>query len=418
MKKTMVKSSDYELYKVPLPWKILLRNDRNSFIVSELEKRHPRFSGNCCYDTRYVVDRHNLIADIVVMDKSSLAEYRNCGGELFLEKEKNRNVFSGKSKIIRALTIFLILLAGILSFRIVISLLEDEAAIVELVSENDSNDVAEETFAEENPLEKLVGEVFSSVSARGGKISSFSFSRRNTANERIGQCKFSIFGCNSEDVANARYCAVSFKNNEPHFDLVLPFTEKIRSENPSEKTIRISQGQNPDFEAEDLGLSSLRNRLRALGAVIESEHDEPECAEINFFTPLSQMYSCLKTCAAESEDLGWSEKNLLVSVNGGMGKISLSFEKNQCEKESGVLMMCAQYAYLFSSEPKSDLKIVPKKTRLFATLNRQSGGGESEDALKESKIGEIRRKDGSVLICVRNDKGRIAYMKKEAVNAN
>ncbi len=403
MKKTMVKSTDYELYKVPLPWKVLLRNNMNSLIVSELEKRHPRFSGNCCYDTRYLIERHNLIADVVVMDKASLAEYKNSGGELFLEEERKRNVFSPRTRIMRGLTAFLILLSGLLSLRIVISLLEDDPPLVELVSESASS-FLEEAPSKTASAQELSSEVFASVSGGGGKISSFSFTSQNSAGGRSGSCKFSVYGCNSEEVANARYCVVSFRNNEPHFDLELPFTEK---------GLHFSSQRIP-AEKDELALSSMRKSLLSIGAVIESEHDDEGFSEIIFHTPPAKLYSCLKTCAEKAESFGWCEKNLFVSAGDGIGKISVTFEKNHAGGEIGLLRLCAQYAYLFAPE----LKILPKKTRLFSWKNGE-GMADSGKAGKdfEEKIGEIRRKDGSLFICVRKENGRIAYISKEAENA-
>ena len=103
MKKIMVNAADYEMYRFLLPWKFLFSREKK-FILGELEKLHPRFSGSCCYDTKYSFHKQNLMAEVVVMEKANLARYKTAGGELFLENETKRSVFSGRAKILRILS--------------------------------------------------------------------------------------------------------------------------------------------------------------------------------------------------------------------------------------------------------------------------------------------------------------------------
>ena len=406
MKKTIVKCSDYEFYRIFLPWKYIFSHRKN-FIVGELEKMHPRFSGNCCYDTKYSIEKRNLLAEVVVMEKSNLAQYKNSGGKLYLESEKNRNVFSGRTKIIHALSLVLIMLTGIFSFRIAKSLIAPESPAVE--------EICEQIFEDENVLsseekavsdsESLVFSVFASVSSHGGKISMFSYNRNDSLvnGKSGGLCTFSIYGCNCEDVANAQYCVVSFKDNEPHFEMVLPF----HCELPAEKILsdeKITAGQ------EISAVVAIRTQLRDLGAVFEQERNGDEAVEFSFFARREILYSCLKIASVEAENALWAEKFISVSEKGGMCKVKLAFLKNRERDSFSPLQVTAQYAYLFGSE----IKLAKKPKNLF-----QISPVSSELSLaSKNKIGEIKKKDGSVLVCYRNSDGRMAFEKKEVVNAN
>ncbi|WP_296323250.1 hypothetical protein [Treponema sp. UBA3813] len=406
MKKTIVHVADYELYKILLPWKSLF-SGVNALILSELEKRHPRFSGNCCYDAKYLLERKNLMAEVVVMDKANLARYKRSGGALYLETEQKRSVFSGKARFFHGCTLILLVMAGLLSFRIAKSLQKESSGSLP------SEDV--EVPLSETPSlpggEELVKEIFASVSHRGGKISSFSY-RRNEGGRLFssdgGKCSFSIYGCNSEDVANARYCRVSFKNNEPHFQLELPFGYG--------KTVgeKVSDGVIFSYEDELIALASVRKELRSLGAVIESEHNGEKSAEFAFSVDESHLYSCLKICGENAEKILWREKNLSLSEKAGKCRVELSFEKCESLPEDGncgeLLLLCSRYAYLFASE----LKIQPKVAKVFPIV--ASSKNTSQKIIVKEKIGEVKQSNGESLVCYRDINGKITFEKKELVN--
>ena len=115
MKKVMVSVADYEIYRFLMPWKFVFSREK-AFILSELEKMHPRFSGSCCYDTKYVLKKRQVMAEVVVMEKARLARYKTAGGELFLESEKKRSVFSNRARIVRILSIILIKIVIIFTY--------------------------------------------------------------------------------------------------------------------------------------------------------------------------------------------------------------------------------------------------------------------------------------------------------------
>ncbi len=390
MKKIIVSSKDYELYRFFMPWKYLFAHEENRFILGELEKQHPRFSATCCFDTKYSLKKKQVLAEVVVMEKSSLARYKTGGGELFIEENKKRSVFSSRTKIFRTLTLILIILSGILSFRIAKTVFSERE---NTASEQTENPLIEDEAVEEEKLpsaQKLIDEIFSSVSLRAGKVSSFSFSDG-------GKCKISIYGCHSEDIANAKYSVVSFKDNEPYFDLELPF-EAERS-----KKACLSEG--PVNESGEI--ARVRKELKKLGSKIEMERNSENEAEFSFSVGRSVLYSALKICSEATISLGFSEKKFSVSQAKGNCQVNVLLKKGE-KSDFSVMASVAKYAYLFGKEEQ---KIVAKQSRLFE-LNTSRTLLNSID----SEIGKIRRDDGTVLICFRNKDGKTEL--KEAVNEN
>lgn len=420
MKKTIIRSADYEFYRILLPWKSIFSQHRK-FIIGELEKRHPRFSGSCCYDAKYCVEKKNLMAEIVVMEKSSLAQYKNAGGNLYIEDNTKRSVFNQRTRIVRGVSLILIMLTGILSFRIAKSLISGEKLSAEsqvaekaispadaLLAEGGSS--SDEQFTLESP-EILLPKVFASISAHGGKISAFSYSRKDSSDGRksSGLSTFSIHGCNCEEVTNAQYCVVSFKNNEPHFEMILPFQKDLLPKTCLSPDEEKSASRTLSHENDAKTIASIRSQLRELGAVIESERNGEDCVDFAFFSDFSILYSCLKICGLEAESSLWSVKSLSLTESGNRGSVRISFDKGGEKEDFSPLLLASRYAYLFGPE----LKILPKKAGLIS---------EKRDSLKnlaaKSKVGEIKKNDGSIFVCYRNSEGRMAFLKQERANEN
>lgn len=74
--KLCVNQQDYEHYLIPLPMNALFGKKRKSYLLSELEKMHPCFSDDFCFDTKLKFEKRHLFFDVVVISKMKLAEYR------------------------------------------------------------------------------------------------------------------------------------------------------------------------------------------------------------------------------------------------------------------------------------------------------------------------------------------------------
>ena len=72
----VLKNFDYEKYQLVLPYRLLFGRKRKRFIYSELEKMHPCFSDEFCFDSDICkVSKKGFVSDVMVIHKNTLAEY-------------------------------------------------------------------------------------------------------------------------------------------------------------------------------------------------------------------------------------------------------------------------------------------------------------------------------------------------------
>ena len=239
--------------------------------------------------------------------------------------------------------------------------------------------------------EKLISKTFASVSFYGGKISAFSYNlKKNPKNFSDGVCTFSIYGCNCEEFASAQYCIVSFKNNEPNFEVVLPFRIAQLMEKNRQKS---SEFFSENFGGEELCISTICNRITELGGFIKNKRNFDKKFEFAFIANSGILYSCLKICGIEAEKAHWVEKMFSVNTIENQCNVKIVFSKNAESDSFHPILQCAQYAYLFSS----NLKIFPKKQILPINVL---------DTIKnftvKNKIAVTKRKDDSVFVFYKN----------------
>lgn len=430
MGKTVINRKDYDLYRISFPWKNIFLRQKNT-LIEELEKLHPRFSASCCYEARYRLRQKKLMAEVVVIEKSRLAKYKAQGGRLYLDSAVRRRVFSEKKIFRSGIMILLLLTALFLSARIIHifpldnsdekitrfqEIMAAEARGTGANTENDENTA--NLFEEVEPMlvnESLIPEIFLSVSRHGGKISDFKYrsgDKRENKEKGIsqpGKCSFSIYGCDCEDVVSAQYCVVSFKDNKPFFELELPFEENRPEENipemPGDKDLDgMTSGEEGRF-------SDLKNTLLSLGAKLSLYQNDQDRAEISFFADSTILYSCLKSCWQCTSESGWHEDLLNVHQSGGICSVNLVLDKNNRPALYSPLFTAAEYAFLFASDLiKLERKTVKKSLSKTGPLVKSIS--------QRIRIGEIRKSDGSVIVCYRNQNGKMFFEAKEAVNEN
>ena len=98
MKNNAVKCSceDYDFYTIPVPVKAVLNRNKKHYISSQLEKLHPCFSDDCSFDTHLHLKKTGIKADVVVMQKLKLAEYKSKNKRLYIEEQKAALLFRGR----------------------------------------------------------------------------------------------------------------------------------------------------------------------------------------------------------------------------------------------------------------------------------------------------------------------------------
>ena len=102
---------DYDFYTIPFPLNALKKDRRNKYIYSELGKLHPCFSDDCCFDVKLHLKKTGLMADVVVMQKIRLAEYKAKSRNIYIEERKRIPFFKGYKSDKTLYLVILVLLA-------------------------------------------------------------------------------------------------------------------------------------------------------------------------------------------------------------------------------------------------------------------------------------------------------------------
>lgn len=104
-KRKLINKYDVEKYDILIPFKNIFGHTKKVFLYSELEKRHPCFSDEFCFDVLFrKLSKKGLFTDVFVMNKLKLAEYegkqRIPGMGLGIENQKKRIFVSQKWRLI------------------------------------------------------------------------------------------------------------------------------------------------------------------------------------------------------------------------------------------------------------------------------------------------------------------------------
>lgn len=410
MKRAVILNTDYDFYSIPLSFKNVGKGHFSKFILKELEQRHPRFSDSSCYDTKYSFRKGKINADVVVMDKCILAEYRraNKGKKLFLESGPPRDFFNEKNCFPKFLVLFILFIPLIVCTR---KLYRNFLVPTKNVSADETGllnypelpeDGTEKASVLISPVELVAG-VFTAVSKKGGKIRSFSWDGKN--------CSFCVTGCPAEEIAQAKYCAVSYTNNEPYFSLILPIQEENKTEQSS---IAYSSLDSRSFSAEKNCdernplevFASARKKMIRLGAVMQSEQFLENGGKFTFACTKENLYSVLKVLSEAADSNFWIENKFSIESQENQKLIKIQF--GVAEPDSlfsfSPLKTVTKYAFLFEEQKGTEQK-------LLSPLEKKS-----VEKVTASILGEIHAANGNIFVYYKTPEGKVYYEQKGAVN--
>lgn len=155
---------DYDFYTIPFPFKALFRSQKDRYIFSQLEKLHPCFSDDCSFDTHLRIEKSGLKADVVVMQKYKLAQYKAGKTNIIFNESPHHHFFAGKNK--RLAFIFIIAL-----ILLIIILSRWQSA----TSENQPAQITTESEPVEQNKELIIVEFLNAISDSKACITDFSW---------------------------------------------------------------------------------------------------------------------------------------------------------------------------------------------------------------------------------------------------
>ena len=108
-------SKDYDFYTIMFPFKAILRQKKEKLIYAELEKLHPCFCDDCCFDSKLRLQKGWVKAEVIVMQKLKLAEYKGAGKRIYIPEVRGKQFFVNKKigKVMFFCIVLLILLTGL-----------------------------------------------------------------------------------------------------------------------------------------------------------------------------------------------------------------------------------------------------------------------------------------------------------------
>lgn len=377
MQKVFVLRQHYDYYEITMPHIMMRKKYRDAFIYRELEKMHPLFSNRFCCDTRFVLKNGKAVAQVVVMDRIRLAEYRTSHPRknLFLEG-KRRSVFS---KELNARFLVPVCAAALFTGCILTAKYTDNQKRKPDGVKTGSQTPC--TAAVLSAPEEVCAAVLAAVKKTNGKLASFKLQN--------GKCIFSLWGCHPEDIAKTESCVVSYQNGQPHFTIVISSADSIREP---------AVGENCKKTVMEF-VPLLRKNLLSGGCTVASEQIYEDRADICFYAPYRMLSLGLRECASVAEDSGWSSRDLSVESNELSCTVRISFTTGR--SGASVCRTLSAYSELFNSQQAAAKKNVPQKQERQVVHQPNSN---------KEKVGEIISENGMRLYYYRNSSGDMACM--------
>ena len=416
----VLKNFDYEKYQLVLPYRLLFGRKRKRFIYSELEKMHPCFSDEFCFDSDICkVSKKGFVSDVMVIHKNTLAEYeakryesaagisRITGSGFFIDSCKRRRFFVNekfKRMIVTLCFVFLMIfislvLAGV---KKVVGISKKENvqafAFVEEQNVQTADDVEQNVAIVFKPGEKF----FDSISAAGGRVLSFRWEMADGSEVLEAKIK----GVFPEQLEEMKMSAVNYENEQPV--ILVTDVRPAHSKGDFQKTAdMVCSSFDPEF------YKNVRNVLSKNGAVLKEERRTPYL--IRFSCNEKVLKTLLNGVAGCFEDFGGEVCSIYIQAAGGSssgtgaGDFEISIGGEEAALARGIeLAVVAENAEFFGEI---------KKTQLSVSQSRKQNSPVKNDGLEKSedqKIGEIKTAEGSVIVFYKTSDGKIKKMKEES----
>lgn len=410
MKSNLIAEKDFDVYKIPMPFRFMRKKKRESFLNGELEKLHPRFSAKNFFDAKYSIEKGRVVANVAVMNRLIFAKYKNnSGGKLLLLSGngiKTRPIFTAKEKKLKTIGMFSILLffgGALLIFGFYFlnkkgGLYDDGKNILEKTDLGQEENLAQETAFKAQSARSIAKceKIFQSVLETGGLVTNFSASEN--------QAIFKLKNCYPEKIFGSENCTVSYQNGKPAFE------------------VRISDGllaavNSPNGERQLLGegdfLSSVREKIFECGGCVVSELLKEENASITFEIGFDKIKNLLNEIRTLEIKKNWCEKSIDLTVvqdgkeSSSGRKAAFNLEFLPFYSDESFLSLVSQFNEVFIEKLQNFGTTQPALARQTKKIRSVGEIAATTSSLQEHKIGAIRGADGKKFYYIRGNDGKI-----------
>ena len=425
--------NDFEKYSLHLPARVWFGRRREKFISSELEKRHPCFSDECCFDVKTHLTGKGINSDVVVMNKLKLAEYRQRfpkrrlfignEGKQFYVFDKKKKLFCAVVCCLAAFLFVMILLCGIIftgtpnesGLRLVET--ENTAAF-----ENVSKTV--ETGSLKNDAElndDSIGKKIILETARlGGKFAGFEW-KSDGIKETVTASVLFLYPEELDKVGEIKTGTVNYTDGKPamQIDLHKKLRQHLKSDSGPATDVVLS---------EVLPLADVKKSLRKIitqnGGRLKSEAQKPASFVFEFsygsFLNSKKFFEDFQNCVCKNglavSKINISQKNSSdVSIEISLEEklpFELGIEIAAVGKTPGIFLLKQAKSLQQKNQKTSVQNAIAVKAEeqniLPAAVNSEVNAKKNSEP-KRKKLGQIIFKDGSRKTFFKNENGKITF---------
>lgn len=399
-KKDLCPSKDYDFYIIKIPLRAFAKKQKTRFLNSELGKLHPCFSDDCCFDSHLKIERNGIKAEVVVMQKYKLAEFKNANKQrpVFVKENQRFGYFKNagnkkKRKIMSAgfcifvifiLTLFLKILRNK-------SNVSDGALKTPKTTENDIS-----AFQENDPQKTVVSEFLDNVNSLGGKVSSLEW-RLDGYTERINVSVKNVFPEAVEKLfPEAVFSPVVFENNIPVLNITIGSV--LFTGQGQQVSVDNNFSSRPDELKSSLREFLVENQIRiieenikpfSLKLQFEKDRDK-EKKQSQLITALFD-YLYVNELYADYILISTSDN---LTLNISFSSMQFSFQKNLYEN---LYKSLCRNIDVFFEKTASDYEFENAKKTLA-----------SDYSIRETKVGQVIHSDGTVIEFYKDENGKIS----------
>jgi len=409
-KNNVIKKYDFERYEVLLPYRYLSGRRKRKFLFNELEKMHPCFSDDFCFDSDFKgLTRKGIASDVFVINKRKLAEYeekRNFQGAGFiLEEQKNKKHFfvSSKMKSVIAGSVLCIVLAitGII-FSSAACFDQKEEIKKEDFTEGKANALTKENYAfEEGGAEagELGASFFEAVKLAGGSLNSLKWGFdgfKETISASVKNVYPEELSSISEWKMNGQSIQLSYKGEEP-----------VMSVDYQRKTFTGKGKNNNAYKSDYSGFChKMRTVLKENNCLMVSEQVHPYCVVFQLSslsgTIANKLFEKISELLAQN---AYGVSKVMIEPNG-VDEVSFTIMVEESLEKGLDLLLIKNNLSLFVVQKNAEkpnrnpAEKRPKAAdKVFETKNN------AENSYK--KIGVINEKNGNVITFYKGLDGKL-----------
>lgn len=378
----------YDYYSIAFPLKALGRIQKNKYLCSELEKLHPCFSDDCCFDSRIRLSSHGLKAHVVVMQKFRLAEYKsqNHYKPIYIEEIKKIPFFTD-DKIKKGMLIFAGLIALILLFTLVLTKQIESRSSRKMAAAPAALDYSN---INENPHNtdpfSAIKTLLKTIGLNEGRVSDFSWKLNGFSQD----CQLLLQNIFPEELLNTlpelTLSSVTYENMLPLMSA--QFKGSLHSSVFME---------NEDIPVNEIS-SAFRSFLFKNSITIVEETVKPFSIKAKLPYELSAFKSLLEYLVDEEI----SASSFSINIGKDSILISIVFSERPIKNQNDFYECLLENSHIFflqneKASEDASIKKSPQKALLKTPPAKE----------KEIVIGKILRTDGSSVEFYKDENGRI-----------